>query len=74
MNHRAFHSNFVTQNSSDESEEEINPRLFNRSRIAANLRRNRVTNHHMNTIPDDVDPLTNNSSTINPPSSSDLRS
>ena len=72
MNNRAFYSNFVTQNSSDESEEEINPRLFNRSRIAINNRRNRVaTNNQMNTIPDDVDPLT---STKNPPTSSDLTS
>ena len=69
MNNSAFYSNLVTQNSSDESEEEINPRLFNRSRIAINNRRNRVaTNNQMNTIPDDVDPLS--SSTKNPPTSS----
>ena len=72
MNNRAFYSNFVTQNSSDESEEEIDPSLFNRSRIAINNRRNRAaTNHQMNTIPDDVDPLT---STKNPPTSSDSTS
>ena len=56
MNHRAFPPNFVTQNS-DESDEEINPRCLNRSRIAANIRRNSITNNHMNTIPDDIDPV-----------------
>ena len=64
MNHRVFPPNFVTQNSSDESEEESNPRRFNRSRIAANLRRNSITNHQMITIPDDVDPVPRSTESI----------
>ena len=49
MNHRARRPNFVTQDS-DDSEDDFNPRDFNRGRIAA-IRRRR--NRNISTIPDD---------------------
>ena len=80
MNHKTFPLNFATQNSDDEdSDEEINPRHLNKSRIAANMRRNNITNPHINTIPDDNDLVlnsisrnyfTNNPSNNDPSSSS----